>query len=126
VCASRAEAALALEATAMDLVPLIVRGRASLQLRNRAQRGRARREPWRRPIASNFGNPEKPEVMWQLAAPSTASPAACADSKFPSPAANVSFIRDGSALIDPTPCSAFGMIEDASRALGMGVPREGQ
>ena len=57
----------------------------------------------------------------------TASPRPALRSKFPSPGGNVSFYNETlGRSIDPTPVlGVLGMIEDASRALGMAFRAEG-
>ncbi len=68
----------------------------------------------------NFGNPEKPEVMWQLAESVRGIGAACRALEIPITGGNVSLYNetDGRAIL-PTPVlGVVGVIEDASRAVG--------
>ena len=68
----------------------------------------------------NFGNPEKPEVMWQLAEAVQGIGAACRALDIPITGGNVSLYNetDGRAIL-PTPVLGMvGVIEDASRAIG--------
>ena len=65
----------------------------------------------------NFGNPEHPEVMWQLANQSTAWPRPVGDSACPSSAATSrSTTRAAGADIDPTP--VIGLLGVRRRARG--------
>jgi phosphoribosylformylglycinamidine synthase len=75
----------------------------------------------------NFGNPEKPEVMWQFSRAIDGITAACTALEIPITGGNVSFYNETlGRSIDPTPVlGVLGMIEDASRALGMGFRAEG-
>jgi phosphoribosylformylglycinamidine synthase len=78
-----------------------------------------------RPMAAtnclNFGNPEKPDVMWQFSRAIDGISAACTALEIPITGGNVSFYNETlGRSIDPTPVlGVLGMIEDASRALGM-------
>jgi phosphoribosylformylglycinamidine synthase subunit PurL len=74
----------------------------------------------------NFGNPEKPEVMWQFSRAIDGITAACTALEIPITGGNVSFYNETlGRSIDPTPVlGVLGMIEDASRALGMGFRAE--
>jgi phosphoribosylformylglycinamidine synthase len=79
-----------------------------------------------RPIAAtnclNFGSPEKPEVMWQFSEAIDGMAEACRALGTPITGGNVSFYNETlGRSIYPTPTvGVLGMIEDASRALGMG------
>jgi len=75
----------------------------------------------------NFGNPEKPEVMWQFSRAIDGIAAACTALEIPITGGNVSFYNETlGRSIDPTPVlGVLGMIEDTSRALGMGFRAEG-
>jgi phosphoribosylformylglycinamidine synthase II len=84
-----------------------------------------------RPIAAtnclNFGNPEKPEVMWQFSRVIDGIAAACRALGTPITGGNVSFYNEtlGQAIY-PTPViGILGLLEDASRALGMGFRSAG-
>jgi phosphoribosylformylglycinamidine synthase subunit PurL len=75
----------------------------------------------------NFGSPEKPEVMWQFSRAIDGIADACKELEIPITGGNVSFYNETlGRSIDPTPVlGVLGMIEDASRALGMGFRAEG-
>jgi len=74
----------------------------------------------------NFGNPEKPEVMWQFSQAIDGITAACTTLEIPITGGNVSFYNETlGRSIDPTPVlGVLGMIEDASHTLGMGFRAE--
>jgi len=84
-----------------------------------------------RPMAAtnclNFGSPEKPEVMWQFSRAVDGIAEACTALEIPITGGNVSFYNETlGRSIDPTPVlGVLGMIEDASRALGMAFRAEG-
>src|SRR6202171_2931897 len=84
-------------------------------------------KPWAATNCLNFGNPEKPEVMWQFSRAIDGIAAACTVLEIPITGGNVSFYNETlGRSIDPTPVlGVLGMIEDASRALGMGFCAEG-
>ena len=68
----------------------------------------------------NFGNPERPAIMWQLARAVAGIGEACRALEIPITGGNVSLYNetDGEA-IHPTPVlGVVGVLEDASRALG--------
>jgi phosphoribosylformylglycinamidine synthase subunit PurL len=75
----------------------------------------------------NFGSPEKPEVMWQFSRAIDGIAEACIALEIPITGGNVSFYNETlGRSIDPTPVlGVLGMIEDASRALGMAFCAEG-
>src|ERR1700693_3439951 len=75
----------------------------------------------------NFGSPEKPEVMWQFSRAIDGIAEACTALEIPITGGNVSFYNETlGRSIDPTPVlGVLGMIEDASRALGMEFRTEG-
>jgi phosphoribosylformylglycinamidine synthase II len=84
-----------------------------------------------RPIAAtnclNFGNPEKPEVMWQFSEAIDGIAEACRVLETPITGGNVSFYNEtlGRAIY-PTPVlGVLGLIEDAECALGAGFRNEG-
>jgi phosphoribosylformylglycinamidine synthase II len=84
-----------------------------------------------RPIAAtnclNFGNPEKPAAMWQFSRAIDGISEACRALETPITGGNVSFYNEtlGEA-IDPTPViGILGLLEDASKALGMRFRAEG-
>ncbi len=91
-------------------------------------------EAWRnltavgaRPLAVtdnlNFGNPERPEVMGQLAAVIRGMAAACEALKFPVVSGNVSLYNEtrGRGIL-PTPVvGGLGVLEDAAQAVGIAL-----
>ncbi len=84
-----------------------------------------------RPIAAtnclNFGNPEKPEVMWQFSEAIDGISEACRVLETPITGGNVSFYNEtlGKAIY-PTPVlGVLGLMEDAECALGAGFRSEG-
>src|SRR5580693_5607645 len=84
-----------------------------------------------RPIAAtnclNFGNPEKPEVMWQFSEAIDGIAEACRVLETPITGGNVSFYNEtlGKAIY-PTPVlGVLGLMEDAGCALGAGFGSEG-
>jgi phosphoribosylformylglycinamidine synthase len=84
-------------------------------------------KPWAATNCLNFGNPEKPEVMWQFSRAIDGIAEACTALEIPITGGNVSFYNETlGRSIDPTPVlGVLGMIEDASRALGMAFRAEG-
>ena len=96
----------------------------------RCTRWRRRRAMWRargaRPIAAtnclNFGNPEKPEVMWQFSEAIDGIAEACRVLETPITGGNVSFYNETLGKpIYPTPVlGVLGLMEDAECALGSG------
>ena len=75
----------------------------------------------------NFGNPEKPEIMWQLAEAVRGIGIACRALGIPITGGNVSLYNetDGRAIL-PTPVlGVVGVIEDARRALSSRFPVSG-
>ena len=83
-------------------------------------------KPWAATNCLNFGNPEKPEVMWQFSRAIDGIAAACTALEIPITGGNVSFYNETlGRSIDPTPVlGVLGIIEDASRALGMAFRAE--
>jgi phosphoribosylformylglycinamidine synthase II len=83
--------------------------------------------PWAATNCLNFGNPEKPEVMWQFSEAIDGIAEACRALKIPITGGNVSFYNDTlGQSIDPTPIlGVLGLMEDASRALAMAFRAEG-
>src|ERR1700723_2676563 len=84
-----------------------------------------------RPIAAtnclNFGNPEKPEVMWQFSEAIDGIAEACRVLETPITGGNVSFYNEtlGKAIY-PTPVlGGLGLMEDAGGALGSGFRNQG-
>jgi phosphoribosylformylglycinamidine synthase subunit PurL len=84
-----------------------------------------------RPVAAtnclNFGNPEKPEVMWQFSEVVDGIAEACKALDTPITGGNVSFYNETLGKpIYPTPViGTLGVLEDASRALGSAFQHEG-
>jgi phosphoribosylformylglycinamidine synthase len=75
----------------------------------------------------NFGNPQKPEIMWQLAEAVRGIGAACRALGIPITGGNVSLYNetDGAAIV-PTPVlGVVGLIEHAGRARGRVFARDG-
>jgi phosphoribosylformylglycinamidine synthase II len=75
----------------------------------------------------NFGNPEKPEVMWQFKKVVEGLAEACRAFAVPVTGGNVSFYNDTEGIsIHPTPVLGIvGLIEDVGRLVGPGFKREG-
>ncbi len=75
----------------------------------------------------NFGNPEKPEVMWQFSRAIDGIAEACRALSIPITGGNVSFYNETlGKSIDPTPVlGVLGVIEDASHFVTMGFRSEG-
>jgi len=84
-----------------------------------------------RPLATtnnlNFGNPERPEIMWQLAASIEALGAACRQLGVPVTGGNVSLYNETQGqAIHPTPViGILGVLADAEDALGLAFEDEG-
>jgi phosphoribosylformylglycinamidine synthase subunit PurL len=84
-----------------------------------------------RPIAAtnclNFGNPEKPEVMWQFSEVIDGLTAACNALGTPITGGNVSFYNETlGKSVYPTPViGMLGVLEDASHVLKMAFREEG-
>jgi phosphoribosylformylglycinamidine synthase II len=84
-----------------------------------------------RPIAAtnclNFGNPEKPEVMWQFSEAIEGIAEACRALETPITGGNVSFYNETLGKpIYPTPVlGVLGLLEDAECALGSAFRNEG-
>jgi phosphoribosylformylglycinamidine synthase II len=84
-----------------------------------------------RPIAAtnclNFGNPEKPEVMWQFSEAIDGISEACRSLDIPITGGNVSFYNETLGKpIYPTPVlGVLGLLEDGEYALGSGFPTQG-
>jgi len=84
-----------------------------------------------RPVAAtnclNFGNPEKPEVMWQFSEAVDGIAQACTALEIPITGGNVSFYNETLGKpIYPTPIlGVLGLIEDAEHALGSAFCNEG-
>ncbi len=83
--------------------------------------------PWAATNCLNFGNPEKPEVMWQFSRAIDGIASACTTLEIPITGGNVSFYNETlGRSIDPTPVlGVLGMLEDATHTLGMAFRAEG-
>jgi len=75
----------------------------------------------------NFGNPEKPEVMWQFKEVIEGMAEACRSFSIPVTGGNVSFYNDTEGIsIYPTPVlGVVGLIDDISRAVSPGFKQAG-
>jgi phosphoribosylformylglycinamidine synthase len=75
----------------------------------------------------NFGNPERPEVMWQFALSVEGIADACRELEIPVVSGNVSFYNETNCLgIYPTPIvGVVGLIEEVDRAIRPGFRDEG-
>ncbi len=75
----------------------------------------------------NFGNPERPEVMWAFAESVRGMADACRALQTPVTGGNVSFYNEsGDSAIWPTPVvGMLGLIEDYRLVVGTGFPRPG-
>ncbi len=75
----------------------------------------------------NFGNPEKPEVMWQFAEAVRGIGDACRALNIPVISGNVSLYNEtkGTAIYPTPTVGVVGIIEDASKALSMGFKAHG-
>jgi phosphoribosylformylglycinamidine synthase len=84
-------------------------------------------KPWAATNCLNFGNPEKPEVMWQFSRAVDGIAAACTALEIPITGGNVSFYNETlGRSIDPAPVlGVLGLMDDASRALGIAFRSEG-
>jgi len=83
--------------------------------------------PWAATNCLNFGNPQKPEVMWQFSQAVDGIAEACRVLGTPITGGNVSFYNETlGRSIYPTPIiGVLGLLEDASRAQGMAFRAEG-
>jgi phosphoribosylformylglycinamidine synthase subunit PurL len=83
--------------------------------------------PWAATNCLNFGNPEKPEVMWQFSQAVDGMAEACRALSIPITGGNVSFYNDTlGKSIDPTPIvGVLGLMEKASATLTMAFRKEG-
>jgi len=75
----------------------------------------------------NFGNPERPEIMWQFAEATRGLAAACRELSVPVVSGNVSLYNEteGTAIL-PTPTVAVvGLLPDVSRTVGLAFRRAG-
>lgn len=76
----------------------------------------------------NFGNPEKPEIMWQFRMVIEGMAEACRVFGIPVTGGNVSFYNDTEGVsIHPTPVlGVVGLIEDLDKSVGPGFERNGK
>ncbi|HYN08713.1 MAG TPA: phosphoribosylformylglycinamidine synthase subunit PurL [Vicinamibacterales bacterium] len=75
----------------------------------------------------NFGNPERPDIMWQFAEAVAGLGEACRALEIPVTGGNVSLYNetDGRAIL-PTPViGVVGLLQDASKVIGRVFPGEG-
>ncbi|MBW3664918.1 MAG: phosphoribosylformylglycinamidine synthase subunit PurL [Actinobacteria bacterium] len=83
-----------------------------------------------RPLATtnclNFGNPERPEIMWQFAEAVAGLGEACAELGIPVTGGNVSFYNETAGqAIHPTPVvGVIGVIDDVAQAVPLAFQRE--
>ena len=75
----------------------------------------------------NFGNPERPDIMWQFAMAIEGMKDACEHFHIPIVSGNVSFYNDTNGLsIYPTPMLGMvGLIDDADRSMTQWFKRDG-
>jgi phosphoribosylformylglycinamidine synthase subunit PurL len=75
----------------------------------------------------NFGNPEKPEIMWQLAEAVRGIGAACRALDIPITGGNVSLYNetDGKAILPSPVLGIVGVIDDVSKVVGRTFRQEG-
>jgi phosphoribosylformylglycinamidine synthase II len=84
-----------------------------------------------RPVAAtnclNFGNPERPEVMWQFREAVEGIAEACRALGTPITGGNVSFYNEtlGRAIYPTPTLGILGILDDASHALGIGFQHDG-
>jgi len=84
-----------------------------------------------RPIAAtnclNFGNPEKPEIMWQFSEVIDGISEACRALEVPITGGNVSFYNEtlGRAIYPTPTVGVLGLLEDQGRAVSMGFRAPG-
>jgi phosphoribosylformylglycinamidine synthase len=83
--------------------------------------------PWAATNCLNFGNPEKPEVMWEFSECVDGIAEACNALGIPITGGNVSFYNDTlGQSIYPTPIlGVLGLMEDTSHAMRMAFQEEG-
>jgi phosphoribosylformylglycinamidine synthase len=75
----------------------------------------------------NFGNPEKPEIMWQLKEVVEGIAQACSAFNIPVTGGNVSFFNDTEGIsIHPSPVlGVVGIVDDVGKAVSPGFKKEG-
>ncbi|MCO4774110.1 MAG: phosphoribosylformylglycinamidine synthase II, partial [Deltaproteobacteria bacterium] len=76
----------------------------------------------------NFGNPERPEVMWEFVQAIEGMGVALRTLGIPVVSGNVSLYNETSSVsVHPTPgIGLVGLMEDRSTTVGLGLPEEGQ
>jgi phosphoribosylformylglycinamidine synthase II len=84
--------------------------------------------PWAVTNCLNFGNPTKPEVMWQFAEVVRGIRDACEALELPVTGGNVSFYNEtGARAVSPTPViGMLGVLEEASSCVGPAWPGPGE
>jgi len=75
----------------------------------------------------NFGNPEKPEIMWQFAEATRGLAAACRELDVPVVSGNVSLYNetDGRAVLPTPTVGIVGLLPDVTKRCGASFQREG-
>ena len=75
----------------------------------------------------NFGNPEKPEIMWQFAEATRGIAAACRELSVPVVSGNVSLYNEteGEAILPTPTVGVVGLLPDASVSVGAAFVAEG-
>ncbi|MBX2811291.1 MAG: phosphoribosylformylglycinamidine synthase subunit PurL [Myxococcales bacterium] len=75
----------------------------------------------------NFGNPEKPEVMWSLVEAIEGMSQACRDLDTPVVSGNVSLYNEtnGRAILPTPTVGMVGLVDDVTKSPGMAFQREG-
>jgi len=76
----------------------------------------------------NFGNPERPEIMGQFVGACEGIAAACLALDYPVISGNVSLYNEtnGQGILPTPTIGGVGLIQDVSRAVGMGFVAEGE
>jgi phosphoribosylformylglycinamidine synthase len=84
-------------------------------------------QPWAATNCLNFGNPEKPEIMWQFSEVIDGMAEACRALAIPITGGNVSFYNETLGKpIYPTPViGMLGVLDDVARAVGSGFRQKG-
>jgi phosphoribosylformylglycinamidine synthase subunit PurL len=84
--------------------------------------------PWAVTNCLNFGNPTRPEVMWQFGEVVRGIRDACEALELPVTGGNVSFYNEtGARAVYPTPViGMLGVLEQASSSVGPAWPRPGE
>lgn len=76
----------------------------------------------------NFGNPEKPDIMGQFVGCCEGISEACIALEYPVVSGNVSLYNEtnGQGILPTPTIGGVGLIDDASKSIGIGFTREGQ